>query len=362
MEAKVNLRSAAGGRHPEGASKKARRAGHVAAILGVVAVGALATAACGSSKSDGGQDQNMGGGAGKPSIAQAANDPSFENPVDATPSPDGNSVYFIANTKTGDADNIGTIRQPAIFKVAAAGGAVTKIFEGAPLVAPFGISITDDGQTLYIADSGADTSADRSDGRLYTLPASGGTPAGLAGTDSYAPAGVEVTGDRVYFTGRKDGKAGLFKTGLGGGAVTPIAVGDVFADPGGVAVAKNGDAYVVDTGGLAHDQSLASVVKVGADGKTEIVLDGLAVGHPAGIALTADESHLYVSGFDSAKGTDVVFTIDPSSKQVQMFTDTIVDFLESAGLHRARNADVFAWADGHANATGTVYVLKGQQQ
>jgi sugar lactone lactonase YvrE len=341
--------------------KKARRAGHVAAILGAVTVAALTTAACGSNKSDSGNDQNPGGNAGKPAIAQAANDPSFENPVDATPSPDGKDVYFIANTKTGDEDNIGTIRQPAIFKVAAAGGAVTKLFEGAPLVAPFGISITDDGQTLYIADSGADTSADRSDGRLYTIPVSGGSPSALAGTDSYAPAGVDVTGDSVYFTGHKDGAAGLFKTGLGGGAVTPIATGAVFADPGGVTVAKNGDAYVVDTGGIAHDQSLASVVKVGADGHTEVVLDGLAVGHPAGIALTADEAQLYVSGFDSAKGTDVVFTIDKASKAVQMFTDTIVDFVESAGLHRARNADVFAWADGHANATGTVYILKGQQ-
>jgi hypothetical protein len=33
-------------------------------------------------------------------------------------------------------------------------------------------------------------------------------------------------------------------------------------------------------------------------------------------------------------------------------------FRESAGLHRARNAGVFAWADGRANKTGTVYVLK----
>jgi sugar lactone lactonase YvrE len=342
--------------------KKARRAGHVAAILGAVAVAALATAACGHSKSDDGADQNMGSGAGKPSIAQAANDPSFENPVDATPSPDGKDVYFIANTKTGDEDNIGTIRQPAIFKVAAAGGAVSKLFGGAPLVAPFGISISDDGQTLYIADSGADTSDDRSDGRLYTMPIGGGTPAGLAGTDGYAPAGVEVSGESVYFTGHKDGQAGLFKTALGGGAVTPVATGALFADPGGVAVAKNGDAFVVDTGGVAHDQSLASVVKVGADGHTEVLIDGLAVGHPAGIALTADEAQLYVSGFDPAKGTDVVFTIDKNTKAVQAFTDTIVDFLESAGLHRARNADVFAWADGHANATGTVYVLKGQQQ
>jgi hypothetical protein len=100
-------------------------------------------------------------------------------------------------------------------------------------------------------------------------------------------------------------------------------------------------------------------VKVFPDGRTELVIDGLFVGHPAGIALSNDEKTIFVSGFDPTKGTDVVFTVDAVSRAVGQFTDAIAELSESAGLHRARNTDVFAWADGHANGTGTVYVLRG---
>jgi sugar lactone lactonase YvrE len=335
--------------------KKARGKASVAIILGAVAVAAVSAAACSEEKAAG-----AGSDKPPPSIGAVANDPTAQSPVDATPSPDGKDIYFIANGKVADEDNIGSVQTPGIYKVSAVGGAVTKLAQGAPLVAPFGITISDDGQTLFIADSGADTSEDRSDGKVFTMGVSGGTPSALAGTDGLAPGGVEVAGDSLYITGRRDGKAGLFKTGLGGGAIVPVAVGDAFSDPGGVAVTKNGDAYVVDTGSVTHGQSLASVVKVGADGHTEVVVDGLSVGHPAGIALTRDDALLYVSGFDQGKGTDVVYAVDTVSKLVGLFTDSIGEFSDSAGLHRARNSDVFAWADGHANATGTVYVLRGQ--
>ena len=42
----------------------------------------------------------------------------------------------------------------------------------------------------------------------------------------------------------------------------------------------------------------------------------------------------------------------------EMFTDTIGGFSESAGLHRAKTLNVYAWADSRANGTGTVYVLR----
>lgn len=334
--------------------KKASRLARIALVLGAVGVVALASAACG-------EETTSTESGSKPTIEPAANDPGIEMPVDATPSPDGKDIYFIANSKVADEDNIGFQRQAAIYKVSAAGGAPQKLFQGDPLVAPFGITISNDGQTLFIADSGAVTSEERSDGRVYTLPAGGGTPAPLAGTDGLAPGGVEVMGDSLYITGKRDGKAGLYKTGIQGGAVNPVAAGEMFTDPSGVAVARNGDAYVVDSGSAMFGQSLASVVKVTADGKTETVLSGIAVGHPAGIALSNDEKTIYVSGFDAAKGTDVVFTLNAATRELGEFTDKIADFQESAGLHRARNADVFAWADSHANGTGTVYVLKAGQ-
>ncbi|MDF2693817.1 MAG: uncharacterized protein K0S65_2200 [Labilithrix sp.] len=330
---------------------KARRILRAALILGAVATAVIAIAAC--------AEETTESSGQAPTIGPVANDPGIEMPVDATPSPDGKDIYFIANSKVADEDNIGFLRQTAIYKVSAAGGAITKLFQGDPLVAPFGISISNDGQTLYIADTGAVTSEERSDGRVYSLSVSGGAPTPLAGTDGLAPGGIEVMGDALFITGKKDGKPGLYKTGFGGGAVTPVAAGEMFVDPSGVAVARSGEAYVVDSGSAVHGAALASVVKVFADGRTEVVIDGLSVGHPAGIALSNDERTIYVSGFDPGKGTDVVFTVDAATRAVGQFTDTIAEFSESAGLHRARNTDVFAWADSHANGTGTVYVLRG---
>jgi len=46
------------------------------------------------------------------------------------------------------------------------------------------------------------------------------------------------------------------------------------------------------------------------------------------------------------------------SGDVAVMTEPVGAFSESAGLHRAHDADVFAWADSKANGSGTVYVLK----
>ena len=151
-----------------------------------------------------------------------ANAPESAMPVDATPSPDGKDVYFIAFSSRLDADGIRMERVPAIYKTSAAPGAASqKLFEGAPLNSPFGITISDDGQTLFIADSSADGSstadgvegADRSDGRVFSMSTGGGAPTSLAGTEGIVPAGIEAMGASLFVTGRKDGVPGLYKTG-----------------------------------------------------------------------------------------------------------------------------------------------------
>ncbi len=351
------------------AKTRARSLITVGIVIGTISASAI-VAACSADEAKQTPDDTSGPaeGIGLKQIDPVANAPAAAMPVDATPSPDGNDIYFIAFASRPDADGIKMERVPAIFKTAAAPGAAPqKLFEGAPLNSPFGITISDDGQTLFIADSSADGSsteegvpgADRSDGRVFSMSTGGGTPTALAGTEGIVPAGIEAMGPSLFVTGRKDGQAGLFKTGVGGGAVSPVAVGAPFADPGGVAVTRDGVAYVVDTGSsIQNPQALASVVKVTADGKTEILMDGLAVGHPAGIALVNDESAVIVSALDSATGTDRVYRIALADHKVTQLSSTIGDFYESAGLHRARNADVFAWADSHANTHGTVYVLK----
>jgi len=341
------------------ATRKARSLITVAVVLGTIAASAI-VAACATEEVKT-EDQKKEEGIGLKQIDAVANAPEAAMPVDATPSPDGKDIYFIAFSSRMDADGIRMERVPAIYKVSATpGGAPQRLFEGEPLQSPFGITISDDGQTLFIADSSADGGgeAERSDGRVLSMSAGGGTPTALAGTEGITPAGIEASGASLYVTGRKDGMAGLFKTGIGGGAVSTVAVGGPFSDPGGVAVARDGVAYVVDTGSATGSQALASVVKVMPDGKTEVILDGISVGHPAGIALVNDESAILVSGLDKGQGTDRVFRVSLGDRSVTTLSEKIGDFYESAGLHRARNAEVFAWADSHANNTGTVYVLK----
>jgi hypothetical protein len=94
-------------------------------------------------------------------------------------------------------------------------------------------------------------------------------------------------------------------------------------------------------------------------GKASTLVPDLGVGYPAGCALAQDESALLVSGIDRIKRTDIVYRISPlgSTPQVTTFDKTIGAFHEAAGLHRALDADIYAWADSTANVTGTVYAL-----
>jgi sugar lactone lactonase YvrE len=340
------------------AKSRARSLVTIGIVVGTFATSAI-VAACSAEETK--EEQKQEEGIGLKQIDPVANAAEASTPVDATPSPDGTSIYFIAFTSRPDADGIRMERVPAIFKTSAApGGVPVKLFDGAPLMSPFGITISDDGQTLFIADSSADgdEAAERSDGRVFSMSVNGGSPTALAGTEGITPAGIEASGASLYVTGRKDGLPGLYKTGIGGGAVSAVAVGGPFSDPGGVAVARDGVAYVIDTGSAINGQSLASVVKVTPDGKTEVILDGLSVGHPAGIALVLDESAILVSGLDNAEGTDRVYRVQLGDRSVTRLSTTIGEIYESAGLHRARNVEVFAWADSHANNHGTVYVLK----
>ncbi len=270
----------------------------------------------------------------------------FQTPFDATPDPDGQNVYFTALTMDGT---------PAVFKVAASGGPVTALVTGDPLVSPFGISISDDGQTLFIADASADAAADGEDsGGIYTLPIAGGKPSVLGGTAGMHPRGVQVEGDFVYFTGFQGGKPGAFKAALAGGAVSQLGASDGFSDPSGIAVTKSGAVLVMDS---SPDGAVGSaLIKIDEAGQVSVLKDGLAVGHPAGVALLSDDSAVLVSGLDSG-GMDVVYKVDLASGQMKSFNDVIGNFTESAGLHRAKGSDKFAWADSKAGGTGTVYVL-----
>jgi DNA-binding beta-propeller fold protein YncE len=281
----------------------------------------------------------------KLTVTPAANSADFLSPLDATPDPKGEKVYFTAIAADGT---------PAVFVSAATGGGVTKLASGAPLVAPFGIAISGDGQTLFVADSGADNGEDEDKGAIFTLPIGGGTPAVLAGTEKTQPRGLEVLGSTVYFTGRDgEDRVGVMKTGVAGGGRTAVAVGEPFQAPSGIALADDGTIYVAD----ARSGAGSAVYRIANGGTPEVFKDGVGLGYPAGVALSQDAKTLFISGREPGKGTDVVYQVKVSDKSTTLITDVFGNFEEAAGLHRAKGADVFAWADRSANNSGTVYVL-----
>jgi sugar lactone lactonase YvrE len=303
----------------------------------------------GGASADGGGSDGPSGGSGQiGTIVKAANDSSFHSPFDATPSPDGSTIYFTAIA----ADGTG-----AVFSSPASGGGATRIDSGGVLITPSGITVSPDGDQLFIADSAVDDQASERYGAILVIPVAGGMPTILAGTQGTRPRGVAIAGPTLFFTaaGGASGSPGVYSIPVAGGQVTTIASGPPFADPSGIAIAKNGDAYVSDS--TASPSKIAAVVKVSGGSATTLVMD-LGVGYPAGLALTQDESAVLVSGLDPTTQTDVVYRITlGATPQTAMFNQTISAFSEPAGLHRAASAEIYAWADSLANGTGTVYAL-----
>lgn len=318
---------------------------HLRRLLLAVSVLALPACTCG------GQDgSNLG-------IKPAANDGNtFTAPFDSTPSPDGKTVFFTA---------VGTDGEAAVFRAAATGGGSTQI-STAPLAMPSGITISTDGKMVYVADP-APVINTQDGGALFAVPADGGAPEVISGTEGYTPRGLvlmrEDNKDQIYFTGTDptDGLHGLFKVPAAGGTVTVLAKGDPFTDPHGVAVTHQGVAYVVDSSGGDHQTAIVIEVKKGT---ATVFQDGLQVGFPAGIALTGDDSVYLVSARDPQTRMDAVVRTVIASKQTASFSKEfgIDQFNEPAGLHRAANAEVYSWADSSANDTGTVYVLQPEKK
>jgi len=315
----------------------------------VVAVLSLAVSGC-SSKAAAPPQPTLGNGT-IGAITASANGAAFSSPFDATPSPDGKTLYF---TAINGAD-------PVILTAAAQAGATpTALATGAPLVAPFGIAINSAGTQLYIADSDGTGNPTDDSGALFVLPVAGGTPTALSGTTGYGPRSLSLvsntSGDTVYFTGvdPANGTPGLFSISAAGGTAAVVAEGGPFADPSGVAVNAQGTAFVVDT--VATQSGTADLLQV-SHGAVSTLVSSLSVGYPAGIALSQDESVALVSGLDPVLRTDIVYRIVLATGQVTSVSTGISQYQEPAGLHRAAGAEVYAWADSAAQTTGTVFVL-----
>jgi len=273
---------------------------------------------------------------------------------DATPNPSGATVYFTGISGNG---------QIGVFKKNANGtGDVTPVAVGAPFVAPFGIASSSDGLLLYVADLGADDVATGTDaGRIFKVTATGGIVTPVSGGDAVLARGLEVHrdaqgGDRIVFSGvdAADGQPGVFDLPASGGAPTALAKGIPLADPSGVAIASSGEVYVCDT--LSRADKTAAIFTI-SRGVVNELATGLHVGFPCGIALSRDEATLLVLARGPVTGTDEVLVIDVATQAVTKVTAGLDGYSEPGGLHRAKDADVFAFVDGKAQGTGLVFLM-----
>jgi sugar lactone lactonase YvrE len=336
-----------------------------ASTLGIIVPIAIAALAWGCSDDDngsgatppdaGGGDSTTGTDGGTPGPVDdgkltqvspaATGGTTFTRPADSTPDPSGGNVYFTAIADDGAS---------GVFKVPAAGGGVTKVFTGSPLVNPLGISISTDGNQLFIADPAAETEADR--GGIYVVAVAGGTPAALGGTDGYSPKSVTVVGTTLYFSGidKANGQPGVFKMPAAGGNIEVVVEGGSIMDPSGVAATASGDVYFADSSSAS---GMGVLYKV-AGGAATAMGPKFGAGFPSGIALSGDGKFVLVSAINQTSYTDEVLRIDVGSGAFTSNNAGPIGMnIEAGGVHRAHAANVYSWADSLAGG-GTVYVLK----
>jgi hypothetical protein len=282
----------------------------------------------------------------------AANGSSFTGPLDAALISDASTIYFTAQSTTG----AGVFS----FTSGSALGSATAFAVGAPFVAPFGIAISGDDTTAYVADP---ASSDQNFGEIAAVDLTAGTITPIAGTANTAPIGIAISTDfagtdTLYFTGVDilTGDPGVFSLDPSVGTVTTVFEGAPLVKPSGVAAVVGNSAttvYVLDA------EAAGTVIYQLTSGAPTVLAGPLPVGFPSGVDSRLDGSALLVSGFDPVKASDVVYSVAlPGGAVTQLALTALTGFNESGGLHRAQLADSFAFVDGTANSTGTIFQIQ----
>jgi DNA-binding beta-propeller fold protein YncE len=277
-------------------------------------------------------------------------DPELADFRDTTPDPDGNTFYFTAIGPSG----------AGVYRVPASGGVATTVFAGPPFVDPIGIAISGDGRTLYVADPLAYAGSRRT-GVVFALPALGGRPVAVRGSEGRGPRGVDVdpSRDSLVFTARgrvdfgAEGKGTIFGRALdpqgaavyrlpaeGADAPGVVYQGPAIAQPDSLVVARDGAVYVTDRGGRSQ---FGRVVRI-AGGEVSTVVELFRPGTPAGVALTLDESTLLVSSLQPYRDRAQVLVVRLDTLETHAETRVVGANEQAGGLHRARNTGVFGWA------------------
>jgi DNA-binding beta-propeller fold protein YncE len=259
----------------------------------------------------------------------------YTTPWDASPDPDGNNVYFTASSQSG----------AGLFHVALAAGKAEKLAVGAPFTMPVGLAVSSDGARVYVADPLADAGGGKT-GAIFAVSAQGGAPQVVAGTEGTAPRALEVANengsDVTYFSGVSGGKPALMKIAASGGRLHVLIAGSPLVEPGGIAVTKEGKIYVADR--LGGGYGLATVFEIDGD-RIDKIVGGFRAGDAViGATLLMDESALLISALAPDKDSAQVLVITLPGLKKFIVNKTIGDNTGSGGLHRAHNANVFAWS------------------
>jgi sugar lactone lactonase YvrE len=279
-------------------------------------------------------------------------------------------MYFVAMTADG----------AAVFSVGVnengTPGTLTRLAVGDRLSMPTGLTVSTDGTTLYIADPGSELvtgtppNQTRTLGFIFSMPIGGGALTSLAAAEGTAPKSLELvtsgSDDVIYFTGRDpaNGRPTLWRMPADGsskelvtqGSGDPDSVAAELMDPSALVVTQSGVVYVSDSLGA---EGLAGILKVEAGAVSRLV-NGLRLGYPAGIALDLAEKTLFVSGHKPDKSA-AVYAIDLTTGTSTIADIDLGDSTESGGLRRARNADIFGWADSDGSEkrpAGTVFLVR----
>jgi hypothetical protein len=161
---------------------------------------------------------------------------------------------------------------------------------------------------------------------------------------------VEGGQDTIYFTGKApaDGQPAVFKLAASGGSNPSIvAKGAPLVEPDAVTVSRAGVVYVTDR--AAAGAGFGSVFEISGT-RLRRVVERVRTGNPAGVALTADDSVLFVSALQPDRDSAQVLLVDLSTLDTGSLTRVFAQSPGAGGLHRARGMSVnedgmesFAW-------------------
>ena len=291
-----------------------------------------------------------------PLIMLATQSGNFQMPLDSTPNPSGDTIYFIANARAGAKTGAGASAKmgndKGVFGASARGGKASSLFTGAPFVSPSGIASSLDGQSVFIADVEA--------GQIFALSVTGkGAPAAVRGTSGTFPQNLDVVREHnqetIYYTGKDaGGQPAVFKiASTGADAPTLVFKGEPLVTPDGIAVAPDGVIYLADrAAGKTKGQGKVFRIK---DGAITPLVDTVRTDNPAGIALTKDGLTLLVSSYQADGKHDQVLVVNTATGASTVVTDVVGKNKDAGGVHRAQAVNIFAWADIIAGGHGRVY-------